>query len=234
MGQAKPLDDQPSMDEILASIRRIIDRGEADNVPPAPANDPNAPADNPSQNDNSVPPHAGIAADAQPSVHRPPLNQADLERFSQTIDARAPEAGASLDASASVASISDAASSKYEGRFTEDDNRAFQAVADALSAGAPSMPTPVVVDEPLQPSGSGLSPASMGLISETARVQVGASFEALSDVLQAQNGRDLEQVTEDILRPMLSDWLDNNLPSIVEKLVRAEIEAIARGTPRQG
>jgi hypothetical protein len=32
-----------------------------------------------------------------------------------------------------------------------------------------------------------------------------------------------------MMRPMLQDWLDNNLPTLVEKLVREEIERVARG-----
>lgn len=37
----------------------------------------------------------------------------------------------------------------------------------------------------------------------------------------------LEGLTREMLRPMLAEWLDANLPGIVEKLVRAEIAKIA-------
>ena len=40
---------------------------------------------------------------------------------------------------------------------------------------------------------------------------------------------DLDAKTEAILRPMLREWLDENLPTLVEKLVRREIERVARG-----
>lgn len=36
----------------------------------------------------------------------------------------------------------------------------------------------------------------------------------------------LEGLTRDLLRPMLADWLDRNLPSLVERLVAAEIARI--------
>lgn len=39
----------------------------------------------------------------------------------------------------------------------------------------------------------------------------------------------IEGKTEAILRPMLSEWLDNNLPTLVERLVREEIERVSRG-----
>ena len=37
----------------------------------------------------------------------------------------------------------------------------------------------------------------------------------------------LEGLTRELLRPMLSEWLDRNLPPMVEKLVKAEIARIA-------
>jgi cell pole-organizing protein PopZ len=40
--------------------------------------------------------------------------------------------------------------------------------------------------------------------------------------------RTLEDLVEDMLRPMLKSWLDENLPPLVERLVRAEIERLSR------
>jgi cell pole-organizing protein PopZ len=37
----------------------------------------------------------------------------------------------------------------------------------------------------------------------------------------------LEGLTRDLLKPMLAEWLDSNLPAIVERLVKAEIARIA-------
>jgi cell pole-organizing protein PopZ len=37
----------------------------------------------------------------------------------------------------------------------------------------------------------------------------------------------LEGLTRDLLRPMLSDWLDKNLPEMVERMVKDEIARIA-------
>ena len=57
-----------------------------------------------------------------------------------------------------------------------------------------------------------------------------ASFQALSNSLMAQLGGDgrLQDMTRDMLQPLLKEWLDENLPSLVEKLVREEIERVAR------
>lgn len=38
----------------------------------------------------------------------------------------------------------------------------------------------------------------------------------------------LEGMVREMLRPMLADWLDRNLPGMVERLVKAEIARIAR------
>lgn len=43
----------------------------------------------------------------------------------------------------------------------------------------------------------------------------------------AGNGQtSLEDLTRDLLRPMLKDWLDENLPALVERLVKAEIRRL--------
>jgi uncharacterized protein len=38
----------------------------------------------------------------------------------------------------------------------------------------------------------------------------------------------LEDLVKETLRPMLKSWLDDNLPGLVESIVRAEIERISR------
>lgn len=63
------------------------------------------------------------------------------------------------------------------------------------------------------------------LMSPSADDAVSGSFDRLKrSVLD-----DMDAKTEAILRPMLREWLDENLPSLVERLVREEIERVARG-----
>jgi uncharacterized protein len=45
-------------------------------------------------------------------------------------------------------------------------------------------------------------------------------------------GRTLEDVVRELLRPLLKQWLDDNLPAIVETAVQAEVERIARSRVR--
>ena len=58
---------------------------------------------------------------------------------------------------------------------------------------------------------------------------VTSAFEALSANLAAHGAEIAETMAREMLRPMLKAWLDENLPGIVERLVRAEIERVARG-----
>jgi hypothetical protein len=44
-----------------------------------------------------------------------------------------------------------------------------------------------------------------------------------------QNARTLEDLVREMLAPLLKTWLDDNLPGLVERLVRAEIERVSRG-----
>jgi cell pole-organizing protein PopZ len=55
-------------------------------------------------------------------------------------------------------------------------------------------------------------------------------FETLAATVVLQNTPMLERVMRDLLRPMLKTWLDDNLPKLVERLVRTEIERVARGS----
>jgi cell pole-organizing protein PopZ len=58
---------------------------------------------------------------------------------------------------------------------------------------------------------------------------VDSAFTSLAHTVLTQNARTLDDLVKDMLRPMLKAWLDDNLPSLVERLVRAEIERVSRG-----
>jgi cell pole-organizing protein PopZ len=80
--------------------------------------------------------------------------------------------------------------------------------------------------EPLRVSDGALTDA---LLSSTAGASVGQAFNLLSHTVLTQNARTLEDLVKEMLKPMLKIWLDDNLPPLVERLVRAEIERVARG-----
>ncbi|TPN88560.1 DUF2497 domain-containing protein [Mesorhizobium sp. CU2] len=71
--------------------------------------------------------------------------------------------------------------------------------------------------------------ARPAIVSEHTGRQVAAAFGELSDVFASRSKKTFDEMAEEMLRPMLQDWLDNNLPTLVERLVREEIERVARG-----
>ncbi|MGI2032344.1 PopZ family protein [Rhizobium panacihumi] len=74
--------------------------------------------------------------------------------------------------------------------------------------------------------------AAANLMSAEAGAQVARSFGELADMLDGFNQQSVEEIAQDMLRPMLQEWLDDNLPTLVERLVREEIERVARGPRR--
>lgn len=54
-----------------------------------------------------------------------------------------------------------------------------------------------------------------------------AAMDMLPGSTDAMGQKTLEQVVKETLRPLLANWLDNNLPPLVEKLVQAEIARLA-------
>jgi uncharacterized protein len=67
------------------------------------------------------------------------------------------------------------------------------------------------------------------LLSRATSAAVDSAFNSLAQTVLVQNARTLEDLVREMLRPMLKSWLDDNLPSMVERLVRAEIERVSRG-----
>ena len=58
---------------------------------------------------------------------------------------------------------------------------------------------------------------------------VDSAFNTLAQTVLVQNARTLEDLVREMLRPLLKAWLDDNLPGMVERMVRAEIERVSRG-----
>jgi len=79
------------------------------------------------------------------------------------------------------------------------------------------------------------APANDGLTTESAARSMRDSLAALAMIAEpgappqiVRSGEtSLEGLVRDLLRPMLAEWLDKNLPEIVERLVKAEIARIA-------
>jgi cell pole-organizing protein PopZ len=67
------------------------------------------------------------------------------------------------------------------------------------------------------------------LLSPEANEAVALSFGALSADFETRSAELADSMVRDMLRPMVKQWLDDNLPTLVERLVRDEIQRVARG-----
>jgi len=67
------------------------------------------------------------------------------------------------------------------------------------------------------------------ILSHSTVSAVESAFNSLAHTVLSNNARTLEDLVKEMLRPMLKSWLDDNLPGLVEKLVKAEIERVSRG-----
>lgn len=243
MNQANPKTDEPSMEEILASIRRIIadDQeagqkgddedpfeqamadaiGDDDDEPEAPA------ARNPIEDDLLEPEDDDILDLAEVGEKVEPEPPGDLAMEHEDIDFRQDDGQIDFDAIGTEEEDTalegqDAVDAAFDAIGTDDDDG-----ADGLDFGEPEPepePEPVFTPPPRQ---------SMidedRLISQATDEAVGNAFNALAHTVLSNNGRTLDDLVKEMLRPMLKVWLDDNLPTIVERMVRAEIERVSRG-----
>jgi len=113
--------------------------------------------------------------------------------------------------------------------FVDAESTAAELDADADIdidfAAAPDVP-----DQADTPAKDAAEPEKPNLLSPDAQATASAAFGALASTMLSHSGgaRTLEEIVEDLLRPLLRAWLDQNLPPLVEKLVREEIERVAR------
>lgn len=216
------------MEEILASIRRIIadeDTGKAAKPAAAPA--PPAP---PPPKPVPAPPPVAAKPAPPPPPPKPANNQADVDAMLASMDAapkpapKPPEAVAPppppppappvadvLDLTEAMATPSPAAQSF----------RRIDAASDVVFAEGGS--------EPAEPPMAPPSAIDRGLLSNATRSAVDSAFHSLANTVLGNNARTLEDLVKEMLRPMLKSWLDDNLPGLVERIVRAEIERVSRG-----
>ena len=90
-----------------------------------------------------------------------------------------------------------------------------------------SAPAPVAAASSIKPAA--VEATSQPLLSSATDALVQSAFGNLANAVQTSHSQTLEDLVKDMLRPMLKSWLDSNLPPLVERLVRDEIERVSRG-----
>ena len=213
---------EPSMEEILASIRRIIaddDTAKPAAAAPAPPPAPPRPAAMPPR--TPVPPSPAPAAAAPP----PAVEQRDIDAMLAGLDSAPGAATPSDDVLELTEQMAEPADTEPPSFQTIDGQ------SDVVFTDAPAHPEPPrVVEEPRrQPLPPHPSVLDRALMSSNTSAAVDSAFNALAQTVLVQNARTLEDLVREMLRPMLKSWLDDNLPGMVERIVKAEIERVSRG-----
>jgi cell pole-organizing protein PopZ len=247
---------EPSMEEILASIRRIIADDEAKPVaaaekpasPAAPAKPAAAapPVKPPVMKD--IPPSAipaAQAAAAKPPAPPPPAKPTPPPA------APAPVSNSQDDIDALLNGL-DEATTPAEIRPPLPDGDVFELTDDMAVAPPEPPPSPPAAfnkiegDDDLEFSESAASRAAhrqpafepppfesaspqQQILSRSTVSAVESAFNTLANTVLSNNARTLEDLVKEMLRPMLKSWLDDNLPGLVERIVKAEIERVSRG-----
>ena len=254
---------EPSMEEILASIRRIIADDEAKppaaekplspaaSAAPARLEKPAAPPPAPRPSVmTDIPPSAIAAASAAkakapappppsppPAAPPPPAdaasnNQDDIDALLSGLDeATSAEEIRPSQPDGEVFELTDEMAvptappqqSSFRKVEPQDDLEFTDAAAArAVQRQRPFGPPPAFETPPQA------APAQ-AILSHSTVSAVESAFNTLAHTVLSNNARTLEDLVKEMLRPMLKSWLDDNLPGLVERIVKAEIERVSRG-----
>jgi len=168
---------EPTMEEILASIRRIISEDDA-------------------------PAEAAPAPEPEPVAEEPPVEEDDVLELTDPIEPPSP-----------VESLGD-----------------IDVYSPEPEPEPAPPPPPPPAPEPAPAPSFSRDEQVENLVGDHAANLAATAFGSLSSaLLMPKDGRTLEDVVRELLRPLLKEWLDQNLPRIVEAKVEEEVHRIARG-----
>ena len=204
---------EPSMEEILASIRRIISDDDKEKEAVAKEDDEASEV-----KDELVEEEEGSMPEPEPEPEPEPVAQEAVDDDDDDDD---------------ILDLTDMEASDPEPLFEEQAYKPAEPEPEPEPVEPPAAPTTPPPATPTQPSANLVSPPQAG----EARV----SFERLTDKLNEDyselpigNGAvTLEGLTRELVRPMLKEWLDQHLPMTVERLVREEIERLVLQSQRR-
>jgi uncharacterized protein len=195
---------EPSIDEILASIRRsIVPDDDADKTA----------ARKPASRKQAA---AAVAASSASAKGR----RSEREAMQANPDAAGDQESHRPDSPPPL---------KREVRPVEGDPGREGADNDADDPLGAAAAAPVISLAEAMEAGARHEPAADApLLSPHTTAAVDSAFNSLTHTVLSHNPRTLEDLVREMLKPMLKAWLDANLPDMVERLVRAEIERVSR------
>jgi len=194
------------MEEILASIRRIISEDDAPPAAEASAPAVAAPPPAPAPEPLAAPALVHPAPD-----HDEPFDDDEVLELNEPAPAPT-ETHGDLDVFEKPKPIAAAPEPKVE-------------IAPIKMAD----PEPALAYAPIEDEAPDHSPDGGGLVSGHAATAAASHFGALAQsIAMPAHGRTLEDLVGELLRPLLKAWLDQHLPTMVEQAVRDEVERISR------
>jgi uncharacterized protein len=229
----KPATKEPSMDEILSSIRQIIADDDASAAPP-PARPAIGAAPKPAPASGAEPLALSAAQIVSPAHQKPApeASVADLSAMLSGLDEDEPEVSAPIaEIIADDAELLDPEDVTFETeQHVPEPVPSVARRADPPPARpAPRMPASVAHAAPM-PDPTLSRDMAEELLAPTTDAAVHAAMARVSALPTGGiGGMTVEAMIRDMLRPMLKDWLDENLPSLVERVVEKEISRISRG-----
>ncbi|TYC50377.1 DUF2497 domain-containing protein [Rhodobacterales bacterium] len=245
MAQAKKAE-EPSMEEILASIRRIISDEDSQGTDAGEA----------SESDEVESPLAEEAANDMGDASE--MSQDDLDKLfdmdtdvDEVVEEDVDDMAAAMEADSADDDDEDILELTEELAVSEDDSmdmveglaEDFESPEGDISFAEPEQEEPEAeLDVSLEPEAvfeelksSMPVPDSYPdvaedspLTSENTGEAVHAAFDNLSNMFVGSQAQTVEELVKDMLRPMLKAWLDQNLPGMVEQMVQKEIQRVTR------
>jgi uncharacterized protein len=247
---------EPSMEEILASIRRIIADDEAK---PATAEKPAVPEAPKKPEPAKAAPHqpvapvtkapvmSNIAASAIPTAKAAPApapkpaappaavvsnSQDDIDAMLASLDAATPEPEVRrppppppeeevFELTDDMVLPTPPPPTSFRKVEPEQDLEFAEAITASERLRRPALDPPSYDSPAAPPTRQILSPSTVSAVE--------SAFNSLANTVLSNNARTLEDLVKEMLRPMLKSWLDDNLPGLVERIVKAEIERVSRG-----
>lgn len=237
----KPAPKEPSMDEILSSIRQIIADDDAAAAPRRQAFQPTV-----ASNNSAPQPAPGFAApaaaeddaplalSAEQIVEEPAAEAVSFEPVTEETEAASPLVDPDDVAFAPEAAAGEAEEIEAFAAIVEDDEpaalpeTAIEAPEPMIAESQPATRRSVAETAPM-PDPTLSADLAERLLEPTTDAAVRHTFSRITHMPIGNEGLTIEALMRDMLRPMLKEWLDENLPTVVERMVEKEIARVSRG-----
>ena len=203
---------EPSMEDILASIRRILSEDEEAEEAPAPAEPDPEPAPEEAAEPEEEKLDMAAAMEADPEPEPEPAPEPEPEPEPEPIPE--PEPAPMPVAAPPPPPPAAAPMPSLEGNILELTQQMIAQLPPDIGAGDPIL-------------SQGASANSTDALQELAKALL-----SKRDIAIGNRDLTLEGLIREILRPLLREWLDQNLPYLIERLVKKEIDHMVNRAER--